>query len=68
MYHFRDREPFKMYNKTQAAKVIGLHVDTLRRIVAGSQDCTKLVAYAITKFLNKNGEINEYFDYVRGGK
>lgn len=68
MYRFKDREAFKMYNKVQAAKVIGLHVDTLRRVVAGSQDCTKLVAYAITKFLDKNAEINIYFDYIRGGK
>lgn len=68
MYHFKDRDAFKMYNKVQAAKVIGLHVDTLRRVIAGSQDCTKLVAYAITKFLSSKAEINEYFDYIRGGK
>ena len=68
MYRFKDREAFKMYNKIQAAKVIGLHPDTLRRVIAGTQDCTKLVAYAITKFLSSKAEINEYFDYIEGGK
>lgn len=68
MYRFKDREAFKMYNKIQAAKVIGLHPDTLRRVIARTQDCTKLVAYAITKFLSSKAEIKDYFDYIEGGK
>lgn len=68
MYRFKDKEAFKMYNKIQAAKVIGLHVDTLRRILNKTQDCTKLVAYAITKFLNSKAEIKDYFDYVEKGE
>ena len=68
MYHFKDKEAFKMYNKIQAAEVIGLHVDTLRRVLNGTQDCTKLVAYAITKFLSSKAEINQFFDYVERRK
>lgn len=68
MYRFKDKEAFKMYNKIQAAKVIGLHVDTLRRVLNGTQDCTKLVAYAITKFLSSKAEIKDYFDYIEKGE
>lgn len=68
MYRFKDKEAFAKYTKINAAKVIGLHVDTLRRILNGTQDCTKLVAYAITKFLSSKAEISDYFDYVEKGE
>lgn len=61
MWTFKDKEVAKTYNKVQMAKIIGLNPDTLRRVINGKQDCSKLVAYCITKFLNSESEINDYF-------
>ena len=61
MYTFKDKNVAKMFNKTQMAKVIGLNPDTLRRVINGKQECSKLVAYCITKFLNNEAEIEDYF-------
>ena len=61
MWTFKDKEVAKTYNKEQMAKVIGLNPDTLRRVINGKQECSKLVAYCITKFLNYESEIEDYF-------
>ena len=61
MYTFKDKNVAKMFNKTQMAKVIGLNPDTLRRVINGKQECSKLVAYCVTKFLNYESEIEDYF-------
>jgi len=61
MYIFKDKYVFKKYNKTQCAKIIGLNPATLIRITNGTQSCSKLVAYCITKFLNSDAEIEDYF-------
>lgn len=61
MYTFKDKETAKMFNKTQMAKVIGLNPDTLRRVINGKQECSKLVAYCITKFLDDEAKIEDYF-------
>lgn len=66
MYSFKDKEVFRKYNKTQSARIIGIDPATLNRIVSGKQQCSKLVAYAITKFLNTDAEIEEYFTYKKG--
>lgn len=64
MWQFKDKNTAKMYNKEEMAKVIGLHPVTLRRIINSKQLCSKLVAYCITKFLNNDAEINDYFEKV----
>lgn len=64
MYTFRDKNVAITYNKVQMAKVVGLNPDTLRRVINGKQSCSKLVAYCITKFLNCEAEIKDYFDRV----
>ena len=66
MWTFKDKEVTKTYNKEQMAKVIGLNPDTLRRVINGKQECSKLVAYCITKFLNYEAEIEDYF--IRKGE
>ncbi|MBR2245696.1 MAG: hypothetical protein IKN65_00925 [Clostridia bacterium] len=65
MWTFKDKEVAKTYNKSQMAKVVGLNADTLRRIINGKQECSKLVAYCITKFLNSEAEIEDYFNLVK---
>lgn len=64
MYLFRDKNVAITYNKVQMAKVVGLNPDTLRRVINGKQNCSKLVAYCITKFLNSEAEILDFFDRV----
>ena len=64
MWTFKDKEVAKTYNKEQMAKVIGLNPDTLRRVINGKQECSKLVAYCVTKFLNYEAEIEDYFERV----
>ena len=66
MWTFKDKEVAKTYNKEQMAKFIGLNPDTLRRVINGKQECSKLVAYCITKFLNYEAEIEDYF--IKKGK
>ena len=61
MYEFKNKEIAKKYNKVQMAKIIGLNPDTLRRIINGKQRCSKLVAYCVTKFLDSEAEIENYF-------
>ena len=61
MYTFKNKETTKTFNKTLMTKIVGLNPDTLRRIINGKQECSKLVAYCITKFLNNEAEIDEYF-------
>ena len=65
MWTFKDKEVAKTYNKTQMAKIVGLNSDKLRRVINGKQECSKLVAYCITKFLNSEAEIEDYF-YKKG--
>lgn len=64
MYIFKDKNVAVTYNKVQMAKVIGLNPDTLRRIINGKQSCSKLSAYCITKFLDSEAEILDYFERV----
>ena len=66
MWTFKDKEVAKTYNKEQMANVIGLSPDTVRRVINGKQECSKLVAYCITKFLNYEAEIEDYF--IKKGK
>lgn len=64
MWKFKDRDVAKIYNKVQMGKKVGLRPETLRRVINGSQLCSKLVAYCITKFLSSEAEIEDYFEYV----
>ena len=66
MWTFKDKEVAKTYHNEQMAKVIGLNPDTLRRVINGKQECSKLVAYCITRFLNYEAEIEDYF--IKKGK
>lgn len=65
MYKFKDKEIVKKYNKRVMAEIIGLNSATLRRIINGTQECSKVVAYAITKFINQDSFIEYYFEKVR---
>ena len=48
-------------NKTIACEVIGISRVYLTNILNGKQLCSKIVAYCITKYLDENAEIEDYF-------
>lgn len=43
------------------AKTIGINSDTLSKMVKKDKPCMKLTAYCLTKLLNENAEIEDYF-------
>ena len=51
-------------NQTIASKIIGITQPTLSNILNRKVSCRKVVAYCITKYINKNAEIEEYFERV----
>lgn len=51
-------------NETTASKIIGINISTLSRILHQKQKCSKILAYCITKYLNNNAEITDYFDKI----
>ena len=48
-------------NKTKASKIIGISRVYLTDILNRKKSCTKVIAYCITKYLNQEAEINDYF-------
>ena len=60
MYMFRDDVEYKI-NQTIASKVIGLTQPTLSNILTRKVACRKVVAYCITKYIDENAEIEDYF-------
>ena len=51
-------------NQTIASKIIGITQPTLSNILNRKVSCRKVVAYCITKYINENAEIEEYFERV----
>lgn len=60
MYKFRQDVDYKI-NQTKASKIIGLTQPCLSNILNGKVACRKVVAYCITKYLDENKEIEDYF-------
>ena len=60
MYRFRNDVVYKV-NQTKASKIIGITQPTLSNILNRKVLCRKVVAYCITKFINQNAEIEDYF-------
>jgi len=61
MYKIKEIGLLEEYNKVKVAEKIGLHPDTLRKILNGKQECSKLVSYCITKYIDSDAEIENYF-------
>ena len=60
MYIFKTEIPIKI-NQSKACEIIGLAQTTLSNILNGKVACRKVVAFCITKYLNENAEIEDYF-------
>lgn len=61
MYILKENVDVKM-NQTIASEVIGLSQPTLSNILNRKVACRKVVAFCITKYINENAEIEDYFD------
>lgn len=60
MYGFKQDLNIK-FNKAKASKEIGITRPYLTSIINGKKLCTKVMAFCITKYLNDNAEIEDYF-------
>ena len=63
MYKFKEGLDIKI-NKSSACKIIGITRQYLTNIMNHKKTCSKHVAYCITKYLDENLEISDYFDRV----
>lgn len=63
MYIFKTEIPIKI-NQSKACKIIGIAQPTLSNILNRKVTCRKVVAYCITKYINENAEIEDYFERV----
>lgn len=61
MYIFKADNNVKM-NQTIASEVIGLAQPTLSNILNRKVACRKVVAFSITKYIDENANIEDYFD------
>lgn len=68
MYFFKEIENlnqiFKNRNITrkESAGIIGITEETFSRILNRKRKCSRVTAYAITKFFDENAEIEDYFE------
>lgn len=65
MYIFNIEVPIKL-NKTRASEIIGITRPVLSNILNGKVACRKVVAYCITKYLNDEANIEDYFIKIGG--
>ena len=61
MYMFKENVNYTI-NQTIASKVIGITQPTLSNILTRKVACRKVTAYCITKYLDENAEIEDYFE------
>ena len=54
----------KFENVGKASEKIGIDISTLSRILHKKQKCSKIMAYCITKYIDQNAEINDYFTRI----
>ena len=63
MWKLKDSNLFRIYKKNEVARYLGLSEVTISNVING-KPCSKLVAYCMTKFLNNEAEIEDYFEKV----
>ena len=64
MYYFRQDIQVKFKQK-DLCETIGITQPTMSNIINGKVACRKVVAYSITKYLNEDAEIEDYFERVK---
>ena len=66
MYRYKDDINITI-NQKKASEVLGFAQPTLSNILNRKVCCKKSTAYAITKYINSNFEIEDLFDRVEKG-
>lgn len=62
MYRFREDKNNRLKDgQVKAGEIIGLAQPTLSNILTGKVLCRKVVAFCITKYIDPNAEIEDYF-------
>lgn len=64
MYILNDiaKERLLQFKLKAVAGIVGINYDNLSKMIKQDKPCIKLTAYALTKFLDKEAEIKDYFD------
>ena len=65
MYMFKENTNAKI-KQVVACKVIGITQTNLSLILNRKMACRKVTAFCITKYIDKDAEIEDYFDKVGG--
>lgn len=63
MYIFKGNKEFKGKQK-ETAEIIGISESYFSKILNRKEKCSKVTAYAISKFLDSDSEINDFFEGV----
>ena len=63
MYYLKENDDVKI-NQTIDGEVIGLTQPTLSNILNRKVDCRKVVAFCITKYIDENAKIEDYFEKI----
>lgn len=69
MYKFKEEKATDVRRKIKqkyACEVIGLTRSALSNILNRKVACRKVVAYCIVKYLDKDAEIEDYFEPLKG--
>ena len=66
MYMFKQDVDIKI-NKSAVGRAIGLTQPTMSKILNRKVACRKVVAYCITKYLDQDAEIEDYFELIKKG-
>lgn len=66
MYKLKEEtaEMFKVYKLNAVAERVGMNYRTLSEMINKDRSCIKITAYALTKFLDSEKEIDDLFDRV----
>lgn len=65
MYEFKLNRDDVTLNIGIASKVIGIDRSWLSQVLNKRKHCTKIVAFCITKYLDEDAEIDDYFIKVQ---
>lgn len=64
MYQFKE-DVVNVFNQSAIAREVGIAIETVNRIFKRKQKCSKVTAYCICKAINRNAEIEDYFEKVK---
>lgn len=68
MYQFKIKEKEKLLKGrkvNELAAKVGITREYFSYILNGQKSCSKVVAYCITKILDEDSEIKDYFDIIK---